>query len=930
MLPRTALAAALAALLLLPATAAAQLPIPPIPTVVPTVVPGVPSQGPAAQPFQANDGKGFRDVLPPGTRGRYNAGELAAFLATGATVPHCCDQLGMYRDLMYATPGLTAEQLPNYFKDSSFGVPDGQAERTYSPRADVTIVRDRGFGVPHIYGATRDGAMFGTGYTAAEDRLFFMDVLRHAGRADLASFAGGSNAAMDAEQWEVAPYTEADLDRQATQLPDFLGDDGKQIQRDVANYIAGINAYISETKLDPSKLPGEYAALGHPEGPQPWKEADLIATASLVGGIFGKGGGEELAWTQVADALQKRFGKRKGLRAFRDFRSAQDPESPTTVLGKRFPYQRTPKRPRAVARPDRGSLKLHEIVAAKTGGAASASASSTGLGLSRASLPFTESNAVLVAGRNSASGHPLMVAGPQVAYFNPQILMEQDVHAPASDAGPAIDARGAAFIGVNLYVQLGRGRDYAWSATSAGQDIIDTYAMTLCEPGGGKATLESMHYSYRGSCLPIDVLTKTSSWQPSPGDDTPAGTQTLRAERTKLGLVAGRGTVRGKPVIFTKLRSTYFHEVDSAAGFKDFNEPAKVRDASSFQRAASKIGYAFNWFYADPEKIAYFNSGANPVRAKRVDHAFPVRARRSTEWKGWDPDRHVAAFASFARHPQAIDQKYLVSWNNRQALGFAGPDENVFSSVYRSLLLEDPLKAKLRGGRKLTLPEVVDVMEVAGTGDLRAHSVLPLALRVIGRPKDARLRQAVDLLQQWRRAGGRRIDGDRNGAYEHEDAIRIMDAWWPLWVRAEFQPRMGKAAVDRLLATTQLDNAPNNHGDHLGSAYQGAWYGYVRKDLRTVLGRKVKGRYVQRYCGGGKLKRCRTRLRESLRAALSVPASALYGDDQVCKDEGQAGDQTCFDAVRFRPVGGATQPLIPWINRPTYQQVNEIQTRVPR
>ena len=368
MLPRTLLAAAVAALLTA-APAAAQIPLP-IPTVVPTVVPGLPSQGPGAQPYQANDGKGFRDVLPPGTRGRYNGAELAAFLATGATVPHCCDQLGMYRDLMYATPGLTAEQLPNYFKDSSFGVPDGQAERTYSPRGDVTIVRDRGFGVPHIYGASRDGAMFGTGYAAAEDRLFFMDVLRHAGRGELSDFAGGSNAAMDAEQWEVAPYTEADLERQATQLPDFLGADGKQIQRDVGNYIAGINTYIDETKLDPSKLPGEYAALGHPEGPQPWKEADLIATASLVGGIFGKGGGEELPWTQVADALQKRFGKRKGLRAFRDFRSAEDPESPTTVLGKRFPYQRTPKRPRAVARPDRGSLKPHEIVAAKSGGSA--------------------------------------------------------------------------------------------------------------------------------------------------------------------------------------------------------------------------------------------------------------------------------------------------------------------------------------------------------------------------------------------------------------------------------------------------------------------------------------------------------------------------------------------------------------------------------
>ena len=55
----------------------------------------------------------------------------------------------------------------------------------------------------------------------------------------------------------------------------------------------------------------------------------------------------------------------------------------------------------------------------------------------------------------------------------------------------------------------------------------------------------------------------------------------------------------------------------------------------------------------------------------------------------------------------------------------------------------DGLKAKLRGGRKLTLPEVIDVMEVAGTQDLRAHTVLPLALRLIGRPKDPALRRAV-------------------------------------------------------------------------------------------------------------------------------------------------------------------------------------------
>jgi acyl-homoserine lactone acylase PvdQ len=899
----------LAAFALLAQPAAAQLP-------------GLPGGGPPPGAYQANDGGGFRDVLPPGTRGHYNAIELAAFLATGRTVPHCCDQLGMYRDLVYATPGLTDAQIPSFFKDSSFGVRPGDAERTYSPRSDVTIVRDAGFGVPHVYGTNRYGAMFGLGYAGAEDRLFFMDVLRHAGRAQLSSFAGGASAAMDAEQWEVAPYTEADLTRQAQQDPAALGPQGEILRQDSDNYIAGINQYIAEAKLDPTKLPGEYAAIGRPQGPDPWTREDLIATASLVGGIFGRGGGNELDWAEVATALDKRFGRR-GAKVFRDFRAAEDPDAPVTILRGRFPYQVRSKRVRrgSAARPDAGSLERHEVVAS---GAAKAAG---GLSLTPGAFPPSASNALLVSGRESVSGHPVMVAGPQVAYFNPQILMEEDVHAPASGALPGIDAQGASFVGINLYVQLGRGRDYAWSATSAGQDNIDTFALDLCEPGGAKPTVRSMHYRFRGACLPIEVVERTNRWIPTPADQTPPGRQTLRAERTKMGLIAGRGTVRGRPVAFARLRSTYFHEIDSAAGFMDFNTPEVVRSPQTFQRAASKIGYTFNWFYADPEHIAYFNSGANPVRASRLNHDFPVRARRRFEWRGWNPDAWTARFTAFRKHPRVIDQRYLVNWNNKQARGFAASDTVTYSSTYRSVLLEDRLEKAIRGRRKLTLPKAIDIMELAGTSDLRAHTVLPLALRVLGRRQtDRAVRDAVAKLRAWQRAGGLRRDHDRDGAYEHADAIRILDAWWPRWVRAQFEPTLGRPALDRLLAAVDADNEPNNGGQHLGSAYQDGWYGYVRKDLRTLLGLRVRGRYSREYCGGGSLKRCRRALRGSLRAALTVPASELYGGDPKCP----TADQWCFDAVSFRATGGATQPLIHWINRPTFQQANEIRSRVPR
>jgi acyl-homoserine lactone acylase PvdQ len=908
-------AALLAAAVSLTAAAPASAQVPDVPNPIPPgLLPG--KQAPEPLPYGANDGGGFRDVLPSGTRGHYSAADLAAFLGAGRNVPHCCDQLGMYGDLVYATPGLQPDQIGRYFKDATFGVREGDVERRYSPRGDVTILRDKGFGVPHVYGETRDGAMFGLGYAGAEDRLFFMDVLRHAGRAELAGFAGGSNAGMDAEQWEVAPYTEQDLQRQADQLDDVLGPTGAVIQRDVEHYIAGINKYIAEARLDPTKLPGEYLAIGRPQGPAPWKATDVLATASLVGGIFGKGGGAELQWSEIRQALRDRMGKRRGTRAFRDFRSANDPEAPVTVHRGRFPYQRPVRRPRKGSRavPDPGSLRYHDVVAVKQGGGGPGSGGGGGLPLGGLmALPTSASNALLVSGRESASGRPLMVAGPQTGYFNPQILMEQEVHAPGGEGRPPIDAGGASFVGINLYVQLGRGRDYAWSATSAGQDNIDTFALRLCD---------ETHYRYRGRCEPIEVLQKTVSWTPSAGDQTPAGSQTLRAERTKLGLVAARGTIRGKPCIFTKLRSTYFHEVDSAAGFVDFNTPTAITGPESFAQAASKIGYTFNWFYADSERISYFNSGANPVRARRIDHDLPVRARFS--WRGWDPERWSSRVTPFARHPQVIDQRYLVNWNNKQARGYASSDTNAYSSTYRSKLLSDRVRRALRGPRKLTLPGLIDVMEVAGTGDLRAHAVLPPALRIVGEPKDPRLRAAVATLRAWRRAGGLRRDHDRNGVYDHTDAVALMDAWWPLWIERQFEPVLGPNAMDKLEAVLEIDNAPNNHGDHLGSAYQGSWYGFARKDLRSVLGRKVRGRYAREYCGRGRLKACRRVLRRSLRAALAVPRSELYGGDEVCREAGRDGDQWCYDAVRQRPVGGATQPLIHWINRPTYQQAVEV------
>jgi hypothetical protein len=509
----------------------------------------------------------------------------------------------------------------------------------------------------------------------------------------------------------------------------------------------------------------------------------------------------------------------------------------------------------------------------------------------------------------------------------PQILLELDLH------GPDLDAQGAAFAGVSPYVLLGRGQDFAWSATSAGQDIIDTFAEKLCEPDGSEPDVQSTHYLYKGECRPMEILTRVNNITPNPGDPSPPETYTLEAQRTVHGIVAKRGTVDGQPVAFARQRSTYFHEADSSRAFADLNRPSKVQNVEDFQRIVSKINFTFNWFYSDNRDIGYFNSGDNPVRAEGADPDFPNWGTGEYDWQGWETTFKTSDVTPFSEHPQVVNQDYITSWNNKQAPGFDSADGQWgYGPIYRSDSLDDEIDPRIAGANKMSLPEAIDSMEEAGTIDLRAKQLLPLILQVVGTPSDPQLASAVSTLQAWHAAGAHRIDRDQNGQYDHASAVQIMDAWWPRLLEAEFEPEMGTAFFDAVRAAHPFDNEPNNHGDHLGSAYQDGWWGYVSKDLRRVLGQSATDPFSRTYCGSGSLTACRDALRQALADAIGVPATQLYDEDpdatgvqRVAGCPAGKSDQWCFDSVRFRPIGAVTVPTIHWINRPTYQQAVEVQ-----
>lgn len=866
----------------------------------------------AAQPYGTNDSGGFRNVLPPGENGLDNFKQLLLFKGPGLLPPHYADQQALYENLLYAAPTLTEDQIPSYYKDATFGVPAGEVESTIEPRPGATIVRDKAFGIPHIYGDTRADTMFGAGYAGAQDRLFLMDVLRHTGRAELASFLGGSNAGTDASQWSFAPYTEADRERALAQTPQDYGQAGQQAVEDLQAYVDGINAYIAKAQLDPELKPAEYTILGKPM--EPWKPTDVLAIASLIGGIFGRGGGNELNSALTMESFVNRFGKKAGRRAWLDFRSKNDPEAPTTI-SKRFPYEtRSAFAKKGLALPDPKSVKL-----TPTATASSAPGQATGMGTVGAQLQAAleaaghASNWELVSAKESASGHPIGVLGPQVGYYVPQILMEEDLH------GPGIDARGAAFAGVNLFVELGHGRDYAWSATTATSDNVDTFAEVLCR--------DDFHYSYRGKCLPMEKLEQSESWTPNTIDSTPAGSQTLVAYRTVHGIVFARGRVGGKKVAFVHQRSTYFHEADSVIGFSQLNEPGVVTGVEGFKKAVSNINFLFNWSYVDSEHIAYALSGWMPQRARGTSPDFPVLGTGKYDWKGYSTKTHTADWLPFAKHPQAVDPPFLVSWNNKQAPGWAAADDKYsYGPLFRSQMIADKIRAAIKGKKKMTIVQLIQAMEEPATQDLRGYRLLPTILKAIGKPKSGKLRTALATLKTWHRHGAHRRDLDRNGVYEENEAVELMDAWWPKLLQAEFRPAIGGKAYAKL--EEMLETGSYTGGSPTEPDFSDGWWSYVSKDLRDVFGPQPKAPWSRDYCGDGSKKKCRAALQRSLAAALKVTPQQLYGGGNGdCASNPQPA---CFDQNTPQVTGGIELKPFPFQNRPTFQQVATPTVRVPR
>ena len=787
----------------------------------------------AAATMTAAQANGARDhaaqawnVLPPGQAGGVG-------LTRSST-----DQIALYEGLTRLRENVTAADLRRYFKPETLGLaPGDRAVRVERPRAGVTVTRDR-WGVPHVKGRTAEDVAFGAGWATAADRQVLLELLRGPGRLAALDAPGLDPFAfaLSGRTFRSSPQTEAVLARQFDLLR-ARGAAGLRAIRIVDAYVAGINA--------------QYRATGLPL--RRWTRNDVVAVGALVGSVFGAGGGDEVRRSQFLDALQRRLGQEQGRRVWEDLRQRDDPEARVAVPG---------------------TTRFRSVVS-EIGNTVVDESSPVP---SPVSTRLSMSNALLVGGRRSTTGKPLFVAGPQVGHFYPAVLLELDLE------GGGYRSRGVAFPGISFAVLMGRGIDFAWSATSAGTDVVDQYVETLC--GGGDTS-----YLWRGQCRSMTTFDAgTIAGRPGEAD------RQLVYRETVHGPVTGYATVDGRRVAISVKRSTRGRELASLPFFLELSRN-EIRSARTFVRAAGRMELAFNWVYADSRDIAQYTSGRVPVRPPTVDEGLPTKGTGEYEWQGFlSPDAHV----------QVVNPEggLIVNWNNRPAVGVAADDRWTWGAVQRV----DLLWAGIGRRPKHTLASVVGVMNGAATQDLRLVRVWPVVRDVLARGTGTpRAVAAARRLDEWLSAGGSRLDADLDGRIDAPGAA-VLDALWGRLANAVLAPVLDaelRAQLERLV--------PNDPAlDPTGSSASSGWWSYVQKDLRAVLGRRVPGAFETRFCGAGDVTACAASLWGALDDAAAALEAAQGPDPAAWRADATA------ERIRFAP--GILTRTMRGSNKPTFQQ----------
>ena len=314
---------------------------------------------------------------------------------------------------------------------------------------DSVVVLWDSLAVPHLVASSAEDLFAALGYVHARDRMWQMDLVRHAAEGRLSELFGARTVATDRvlRERDIARIARARLPRV-----------DPEVRRAGEAYARGVNAWLARGRYRAL----EFRLLKH--HPEPWEPVHSLEIGVLQAWDL-RSDGDELA---LASAVA-RLGQGKARELLPDYPDT----APVIVRG---------AGPRRVSR-------SRPVAAAPIVGGGGGEGGAAGYEQSSAA-----SNSWVIGPEHTASGKPILANDPHLTLRAPSIWYLVGAHAPT------YEVVGATFPGVPVVV-VGHTTRVAWGLTNGSVDDMDFVVEQL--------DADSMRYRTLRGWAAVDVVAET-------------------------------------------------------------------------------------------------------------------------------------------------------------------------------------------------------------------------------------------------------------------------------------------------------------------------------------------------------------------------------------------------------------------------------------
>ncbi|GAB4027848.1 penicillin acylase family protein [Spirosoma koreense] len=552
----------------------------------------------------------------------------------------------------------------------------------------VEIIRDQ-WGVNHIYAKNEHDLFFAQGYSAAQDRLFQLEIWRRQATGTVAELLGPQE-------------TKRDI---GTRLFRFRGNIDQELKhyhphgpQIVRAFVAGINAYITEILRTPEKLPFEFRVLN--TKPAFWTPEIVISRhQGLLGNVR-----DELNYGRLAKLIGP--DKLRELQWFHPTMKATDPDLTLHVNGDEL-FQPI--------------LELYEAfrLPLKDGGKAS-KIDEDEVRRSEKSIDdwfdtekqYVGSNNWVLSGRKSASGYPMLANDPHRAQSTPSLRYWVHLNAPGWNV---IGAGEPTLPGVSI----GHNDFGAWGLTIFETDNEDLYVYETNPKNPNQ-------YRYKGSWVTMKILTERI-----PMKVGQPVTTTLKY-------------TRHGPIVFEDTKHHKAYAVRAGwleTGCTPYLASLRMNQARTWPEFRQACAYSRipgeNMIWADRNgTIGWQAVGLSPIR-KNFTGLVPVPGDGRFEWSGYLPIQQLPNNLNPA-------EGYVVTANNNLTPADF-PHRNAIGWSWTAPSRAHRIEEVLNDGKRKNL---VDFMALqADYLSIPARTLVPL-LQNLASPNNG-TEQALSYLRKW-------------------------------------------------------------------------------------------------------------------------------------------------------------------------------------